>query len=257
MNKHHLLKFTFALVFLFGLSACEDGEQFSMDELQTQSETLDEILDSATNISETVPTDTTLEVLTTEVVELEGGPVYYCLDTDHDGYVFPYEFAEESEDQDSAYLCDPTLLSFQDCDDSDSGVHPGILDEYEIGEDLNCDGQFIEVQEQPEVECVSATSADTDHDGTMNDCDGDDDDDGIFDEDDNCPATPNADQADNDQNGFGDACEGANDTDGDGVGDAFDNCPQDFNEGQQDLDDDGIGDHCDEETGFEIETTGP
>jgi Thrombospondin type 3 repeat len=48
--------------------------------------------------------------------------------------------------------------------------------------------------------------------------------------DDNCPGTPNVDQAD---------------TDGDLVGDACDNCPTAPNTNQSDIDRDGIGDACD------------
>ncbi len=48
--------------------------------------------------------------------------------------------------------------------------------------------------------------------------------------DDNCPGTPNVDQAD---------------TDGDLVGDACDNCPTVPNTSQSDIDRDGIGDACD------------
>ena len=47
---------------------------------------------------------------------------------------------------------------------------------------------------------------------------------------DNCPSTPNADQADDD---------------GDGVGNVCDNCPADANAAQDDADGDGIGDACD------------
>lgn len=59
---------------------------------------------------------------------------------------------------------------------------------------------------------------------------GDDDGDGIPDDVDNCPTTPNA---------------GQTDTDGDGVGDACDNCPTVANPGQSDGDADGTGDACD------------
>ncbi len=54
--------------------------------------------------------------------------------------------------------------------------------------------------------------------------------DGIPDDADNCPGTPNADQKD---------------SDGDGVGDACDNCPDVPNPDQQDSDGDGRGDACD------------
>jgi hypothetical protein len=57
----------------------------------------------------------------------------------------------------------------------------------------------------------------------------DPDNDGIFDPNDNCPATYNPDQID---------------SDGDGVGDLCDNCPNVSNPDQKDSDGDGIGDAC-------------
>lgn len=60
---------------------------------------------------------------------------------------------------------------------------------------------------------------------------------------DNCPRTPNPDQADADANGVGDACD--IDDDGDGVQNDADNCPKAANPGQGDADEDGIGDACD------------
>ena len=84
---------------------------------------------------------------------------------------------------------------------------------------------------------------------TLSDRDGD----GVFDGDDNCPDTPNADQADADGDGVGDVCDNcvdnANtdqaDADGDGVGDVCDNCVDVPNPGQEDTDGDGEGDACD------------
>ena len=81
----------------------------------------------------------------------------------------------------------------------------------------------------------------------------DEDEDGIPNTDDNCPADANPDQADGDGDGAGDACDncpglpnpGQADGDEDGVGDACDNCPAVANPDQADLDDDGIGDVCD------------
>jgi hypothetical protein len=63
--------------------------------------------------------------------------------------------------------------------------------------------------------------------------DGDFDEDGIPDEEDNCPDHYNPDQQD---------------TDGDGVGDVCDNCPNDYNPFQMDCDEDGEGDICDADT---------
>ena len=54
--------------------------------------------------------------------------------------------------------------------------------------------------------------------------------DGVLDFDDNCPGTPNPDQADADRDRIGDAC---------------DNCPAKPNPDQRDSDGDGIGDACD------------
>lgn len=103
---------------------------------------------------------------------------------------------------------------------------------------------------------------------------GDKDEDGIINSLDNCPGTPNQDQADGDGDGIGDVCdicEGVDNysdddlddipycydncpehenqnqanSDDDSFGDACDNCPDIDNNGQSDADDDGIGDICD------------
>ncbi len=71
----------------------------------------------------------------------------------------------------------------------------------------------------------------------------DSDGDGIIDCEDNCPNTPNSDQADCDGDGKGDACEA--DSDGDGIPDDCDNCPNTSNPDQEDKDDDGVGAACD------------
>ncbi|HEX7318123.1 MAG TPA: lamin tail domain-containing protein [Pyrinomonadaceae bacterium] len=71
----------------------------------------------------------------------------------------------------------------------------------------------------------------------------DSDDDGIADDVDNCPSTPNADQANNDGDAQGDACDP--DDDNDGVADGMDNCPFTPNADQADTDTDGIGNACD------------
>lgn len=95
---------------------------------------------------------------------------------------------------------------------------------------------------------------DTDGDGT-NDLDDDfptdasenldTDSDGIGETKDNCPATSNASQTDEDNDGLGDECD--EDADNDTITNTQDNCPTTANANQSDLDDDTLGDDCDDD----------
>ncbi len=77
-------------------------------------------------------------------------------------------------------------------------------------------------------------------------CEGiDDDGDGVRNELDNCPSTPNPDQRDNDLDEVGDACD--DDDDNDYALDDVDNCPLTRNRDQLDSDGDGLGDVCDDD----------
>lgn len=90
--------------------------------------------------------------------------------------------------------------------------------------------------------------ADQDGDGIGDACDGDIDGDGVPNGDDNCVWTSNPDQTDSNDDGIGDACTDGTDTDDDGIDDGVDNCPAMSNPDQADLDGDGVGDACDDDT---------
>ena len=89
----------------------------------------------------------------------------------------------------------------------------------------------------------NSDQSDIDGDGIGDACEDDTDGDGIPDDTDNCPLVPNVDQLDSNGDGIGDAC--TDDEDGDGIPDDTDNCPVIPNPGQEDGDGDGIGDVCD------------
>src|SRR5574341_595776 len=84
---------------------------------------------------------------------------------------------------------------------------------------------------------------DTDGDGEGDACDIDFDNDGVDDFTDNCVLVPNPDQVDGDGDGRGDACVPLDD--GDGISASVDNGPVDPNPDQTDSDGDGLGDVCD------------
>ena len=91
------------------------------------------------------------------------------------------------------------------------------------------------------VNTANADQADIDGNGIGDACQ-DTDNDTILDINDNCVETANTNQADSDGNGIGDACQ---DTDNDTVFDSDDNCVDTPNTDQQDTNGNGIGDVCD------------
>lgn len=98
---------------------------------------------------------------------------------------------------------------------------------------------------------ANSKATDTDNDNQPDCVDTDDDNDGVPDTNDNCPLVANANQADDDSDGIGNACDPnpndgpTGDLDGDGVANNADNCPNIANSNQADFDADGLGDACD------------
>jgi uncharacterized delta-60 repeat protein len=83
---------------------------------------------------------------------------------------------------------------------------------------------------------------DSDYDGIGNNADTDDDNDSVLDAGDNCPLNANANQLDTDGDALGNVCD--SDDDNDGVLDAADKFPLDSSE-TLDLDNDGLGNNAD------------
>jgi hypothetical protein len=110
-------------------------------------------------------------------------------------------------------------------DDFANRDHDGLADACDVcpddaQNDVDGDGICGNVDNCAGV--ANANQADTDHDGIGNACEPDADNDGVIDDTDNCPSVANASQADTDHDGAGDACD--TDDDGDGVGDGADSC---------------------------------
>jgi hypothetical protein len=153
-------------------------------------------------------------------------------DTDGDGVPDDQDICpggDDTVDSDNDFVpdfCDPCPHDAENDADGD-GVCSDV-DTCPGGDDsLNADGDAL-----PDFCDVCPNDPENDADG-----------DGICESNDNCPLTCNANQANQDGDAFGDACD--LDNDNDGISDEGDNCPLNANSDQTDSDGDGAGDVCD------------
>ena len=142
--------------------------------------------------------------------------------------VYYFDFDGDSWGTFEVYRCPNTVTEFDslatrggDCDDNDFTIHPGAIDIPNDSIDQNCDGR----------DSVEVVIEDWDQDGIPNDQD-------------NCPQVFNPNQRDHDFDGIGDVCD--NDDDNDGVADNEDCAPLDSSVAQPaiyylDIDGDGFG----------------
>ena len=106
--------------------------------------------------------------------------------------------------------------------------------------DQDDDGVLDRNDNCPAISNFSQDNTDGDSEGDV--CDADDDNDTLLDFEDNCQHVSNSDQLDSDQDLLGDACD--SDDDEDGLLDGSDNCRLIPNPDQADSNQDGVGDVC-------------
>lgn len=137
----------------------------------------------------------------------------------------------------SPFACPGSLADMDTVDPSGSAVIRAFAINLgdTSGNDQDLDGYFDNVV----VDTTETESVEVAYDFDPVDQDND----GVADVVDNCPAVANPGQEDQDGDGIGDVCD--DDVDGDGTNNDVDNCPVDANADQADLDGDGIGDVCD------------
>ncbi len=210
------------------------------------------------------------------------------LDVDGDGMIDPNDTDSDNDGVRDGWDLTASTYQPEEPNQKEERVDTdgdGLLDVHDLDSDNDGvpDGPDGDVPMDPDNcrRIANTDQEDRDRDGLGDVCDPDRDGDGFYndgwtddpswsfdevpaDERDNCPDVSNADQADRDNDGIGDACDtclevenglvvdtdddgvgdAQADTDGDGDGDACDNCPHTVNPEQEDADGDEWGDAC-------------
>ena len=162
----------------------------------------------------------------TDLQEYQRGTDPNSQDTDGDGWSDAQEINIEGT---SPIYADSDFDGIEDDMESTYGTNPMVGDT--DGDGVN-DGDEVAASTDP-TNASDTPVIDTDNDGFA--------DTAVFpDIQDNCRLIPNPDQANQDGDEFGDACD--DDIDGDGIINAEDNAPYNWNDTQTDTDGDGIGD---------------
>jgi hypothetical protein len=119
----------------------------------------------------------------------------------------------------------------------------GSMGNYTLSINVTNDGDSVPSASDNCPTVANQNQADNDGDAQGDACDPNDDNDAHADTSDNCELVANDDQADDDGDAQGDACDP--DDDNDGRADGQDNCQFDANPDQGDADGDGVGTACD------------
>lgn len=166
-----------------------------------------------------------------------------CTDTDRDGVCDVNDNCltvananqVDADGDDVGDVCDncPDIANDDQADEDDDGVGDACT---ELPPDSDGDGIADDSDDCPDTEA----GAEIDDSGCA-DAQLDSDNDGINDDDDQCSDTPTGTEVD------AAGCPLPTDGDGDGVADETDNCPDLSNANQADGDDDGVGDACEDD----------